>query len=291
MMPRPRTMTTDSGVVVGLYEYGDPAGEPVVVFHGVPACGAGFAFADQAARSCGVRLVAPDRPGVGLSAPAAAPAVGCYPALVAGLARGLGIERFAVWGYSGGGPYALACAAGLAGQVSRVAIVSGMGQVGVWAGAGDFARTDRRMLVMARKSPWLARALMAASARLARLSPPLAARSFARELSQSDRAVLAQMGSPAEAMALFTSAFLHGARGVIDDYRAVARPWGIDLGAIQAPLRIFHGDADPMVPLRHAQDLARRIPAADLVVWPGEGHLATVTHVGEILGWLTRAPV
>src|SRR5215472_18797992 len=196
MIPRPRTMTTQSGVVVGLYEYGDPAGEPVLVFHGVPGCGAGFAFADEPARSRGVRLVAPDRPGVGLSAPAAAPAIGSYPAIVAGLARGLGIERFAVWGYSGGGPYALACAAGLAGQVSRVAIVSGMGQVGVWAGAGDFARTDRRMLVMARKSPRLARALKATSARLARLSPPLAAKSFARELSESDRAVLAEMGPP-----------------------------------------------------------------------------------------------
>jgi len=291
MIPRPRTMTTQSGVVVGLYEYGDPAGEPVLVFHGIPACGAGFAFADEPARRRGVRLVAPDRPGVGLSAPAAAPAIGSYPAIVAELARDLGIGRFALWGYSGGGPYALACAAGLAWQVTRVAIASGMGQVGVWADAGDFATTDRRMLVMARKSPRLARAIMAASARLARLSPAAAARSFARQLSQSDKTVLAEMGPPAEAMALFTSAFLHGARGVIDDYRAVARPWGIDLAAIQAPVRIFHGDADPMVPLRHAQDLARRIPAADLVVWPGEGHLATVTHVGEVLGWLTRAPV
>src|SRR5262249_57032189 len=93
MIPRPRTMTTDSGVVVGLYEYGDPAGEPVLVFHGVPACGAGFAFADQAARGCGVRLVAPDRPGVGLSAPAAAPALRSHPALVAQPGRGLATRR------------------------------------------------------------------------------------------------------------------------------------------------------------------------------------------------------
>jgi pimeloyl-ACP methyl ester carboxylesterase len=41
-----------------------------------------------------------------------------------------------------------------------------------------------------------------------------------------------------------------------------------------------------MVPLRHAEALAERIPHAELVTWPGEGHLGTIAHVDEILTWL-----
>jgi pimeloyl-ACP methyl ester carboxylesterase len=69
---------------------------------------------------------------------------------------------------------------------------------------------------------------------------------------------------------------------VVDDYRAIAGPWGVE-PAHQGPLTIFQGDADTMVPLRHAEALAERLPEAELVVWPGEGHLGPVTHIEDIL--------
>ena len=48
-------------------------------------------------------------------------------------------------------------------------------------------------------------------------------------------------------------------------------------------MAIFHGDADTMVPLRHGEELAKRVPGTPLTVWPGAGHLGTITHVEEIL--------
>ena len=285
MIPEPTTAAV-GGRTVGLYEYGDPAGRTVMCFHGVPACGAGFVFADQPARERKLRLIAPDRPGVGFSTPLDGWTVGFYPAIVTELADALGVDRFAVWGYSGGGPFAVACAASSPARVTRIAVCSGIGQLGVWAQDTDFEKTDRQMLAMARTRPRLARMMMAITARLAQMSPKSAVNSFARQLSPSDRAVLDQLGTPREAMALFTQAFLRGARGVIDDYRAVGQSWDVDLGAIAAPMKVFHGDADPMVPARHAQELAKRVPDAELVMWPGEGHLAMVTHVSEVLDWL-----
>ena len=50
-----------------------------------------------------------------------------------------------------------------------------------------------------------------------------------------------------------------------------------------APVSVWHGSADTMVPLRHSQELVARLPDATLTVWAGEGHLATVTHIGEVL--------
>src|SRR4030081_2020592 len=287
MAVAPRTVSTSDGTEVGVYEFGDPGGVPVIAFHGVPACGAGFSFADDAARRRGIRLLAPDRPGVGLSTPVPGWTVGSYGAEMSRIGDACGVERFAAWGYSGGGPYALACAAALGDRVTRLAVAAGMGEVGGWASIEDFEKTDRMMLNLSQKRPRLARTVMAISARLARLSPKSAVKSFAKELSSSDQEVVARY-EPDEILAMFTQAFLHGARGVVDDYRAIGQPWGIDLAAISAPVKIFQGESDTMVPPRHSEELARRISGCQLSIWPGEGHLGTITHVDEILEWLSQ---
>ena len=38
-----------------------------------------------------------------------------------------------------------------------------------------------------------------------------------------------------------------------------------------------------MVPLVQAEALVEALPNATLTVWPDEGHMATIAHVGEIL--------
>ena len=280
--PDPREVSVGSRVV-GIYEYGDPNGTPVMVLHGTPACGAGFAWADEPARERGQRLIAPDRPGVGWSSPIDGYAVGDYPAQLGALADTLGIDRFAVWGYSGGGPYAAACAALLGERLTAAAVSAGMGQVGVWAKVEEFEKTDRQMLGLAVTRPALARVMLGITARLARISPKTAMKSFEKQLNDTDRALVPEMGTPAEAMALFTGAFLRGAGGVVADYAALARPWGVAVEDITIPVAVFHGDADTMVPLRHSEELVARTPNARLTVWPAAGHLGTVAHVGEIL--------
>jgi pimeloyl-ACP methyl ester carboxylesterase len=281
-VPAPREVDA-GGRMVGIYEYGDPAGAPVMVFHGTPACGAGFAWADAAARERGLRLIAPDRPGIGLSSRLPSWTVADYPAQVGALADSLHVERFAVWGYSGGGPYAVACAARLADRVTATAVAAGMGQVGVWATIDESEKTDRQMLRLATTHPAVARFLLGTSGRIARVSPKIAMRSFEQQLHANDREVVLTLGPPKTVMAVFTQAFLHGAHGVVADYAAIAQPWGVDLEAVDTPVAIFHGDADTMVPLRHGEELTKRLRTATMTVWPGEGHLGTITHVGDVL--------
>lgn len=206
-----------------------------------------------------------------------------YPAQIGALADALDIEQFAVWGYSGGGPYAVACAALLADRVTTIAVAAGMGQVGVWATIEESEKTDRQMLELSTSRPAVARFLLGVSGRGARISPKIAMKSFEKQLNASDRAVVGDLGPPREAMALFTQAFLQGAYGVVADYAAIARPWGFDVKSIDGSLALFHGDADTMVPLRHREELTKRVPRARLTVWPGEGRLGTITHVEDIL--------
>ena len=107
-------------------------GAPVFALHGTPSCGAGFDWTDAPRRERNLRVIAPDRPGIGRSTAVPMPAVPTTRTSSAALADALEIDRFAVLGYSGGGPYALAAAAALGAAV----------HVG---GAGRGRRGDRRV--------------------------------------------------------------------------------------------------------------------------------------------------
>src|SRR3954451_23128742 len=186
VIPKPHTVELPNGQVVGVYEYGDADGRPVMVFHGTPACGAGFDFADAPARERGLRLIAPDRPGVGLSSRVDGHRVRDWPPIVAALAGVVGVDRFAVWGYSGGGPYAVAMAAAEPQRVVGAAIAAGMGEVGTFATLDDFEKTDRQLLGLESKHPRIARMMLVTDVQLAKLSPKSAYKSFAKQLTESD---------------------------------------------------------------------------------------------------------
>ena len=99
-----------------------------------------------------------------------------------------------------------------------------------------------------------------------------------------------KFASPRAALALFTSATLRTSEGTLVDYAAAARPWHFDVEAISVPLRCWHATDDPLVPIRHSEQLVARVPGAELVRWPGEGHLAIIDRIGEVLDWLVVAP-
>ena len=56
-----------------------------------------------------------------------------------------------------------------------------------------------------------------------------------------------------------------------------------DRSAVAIRVAVWQGTADRMVPPHHAEQLAARLPKATLTMWDGEGHLGTITHVGEVL--------
>ncbi len=289
--PESRTVHTADGRVVGYYEYGDPAGEPVLALHGTPACGAGFAWADRGARMRGIRLLAPDRPGIGDSDPWArgrGATVDNYPPMLRAFADALELTRFSVLGYSGGGPYALAAAHALPDRVHAAAVVSGAGQVGVWASIDDFEATDRRLTRLAERAPAAARAVLALSARMARIAPRISMRFAQFEMSAADRAVMAKFPSARAAIAAFSQSCRRGAGGVVADYSALGRPWGVAVEEISVPVRCWHATHDDIVPLRHSDELVQRISGAQLSLWDGEGHLAIIDHIGEVLDALTE---
>jgi pimeloyl-ACP methyl ester carboxylesterase len=286
VIPDARSVRTGAGHNVGYYEFGDPDGTPLVALHGTPASGAGFVWADAPAKARGLRIIAPDRPGVGLSDQIAhdgTPVVADYPRELFATLDALGIDDFMLLGYSGGGPFALAAAHAAADRIRGLTLVSCAGQVGEWASIDEFDHADHLVTRLAQRAPALARALVSTSVRITRLAPATSARLAKIDMSSADIAVMAHFPSPRVALAVFTQAVLRGAGGVVDDYRALARPWGFPVEDVTLPTHLWHATDDVNVPVRHTEALSARLPHAALTLWPGEGHLAVIPHATEVL--------
>src|SRR4051794_11835917 len=118
-------VTTPDGRTVAAYEHGDPDGRPVLVHHGTPGSGhVREKWIAQAAEQ-GIRLISYDRAGYAGSDRAPGRSVADVAGDAAAIADALGVERFATWGASGGGPHALACGALLGERVVAVATIAG----------------------------------------------------------------------------------------------------------------------------------------------------------------------
>jgi pimeloyl-ACP methyl ester carboxylesterase len=270
-------------------EYGAPDGAPVVYFHGIPGSRLDGRLTAAAVEAAGLRMIAPDRPGFGMSTPCAGRrSYAGWAEDVASLADLLGIDRFAIVAYSAGGPYALAACAALAGRVTRAAIVSGVAPSEMEGYRKGLGPTDKAMTLLAPRAPWLARPLVGFSARQAKARPGWFGKSVNRDFSSpSDQLVL-----DSELRAQLPELFLESTRGgpaaIVEDFAIWARPSGLDLSRVGTPVRLWHGEDDRTIPSSHARWIASRVPSAELRIWPGVGHLHGPERWAEVFAALSR---
>src|SRR5687767_14808924 len=90
------TVTLPDGRRLGYADYGDPHGLPVIGLHGTPGSRRMFAIAHPVARRLHIRLLAPERPGFGISCYQRGRDLTSYAADIGQFCDVLGIERFAV---------------------------------------------------------------------------------------------------------------------------------------------------------------------------------------------------
>jgi pimeloyl-ACP methyl ester carboxylesterase len=282
-------VTTIEGRLVAVVEDGDPDGRAVLVHAGTPLSRLLYAPDVALAKRQGIRLISYDRPGYGSSAPRSGRSVGDCAEDVRTIAAALGVEQLGVWGISGGGPHALACAALLEGLVVAVASLASLAPYGApgldyFAGMGELNVEDIRMSL---EDPVAARA----KAELDR-EEYLAA--DATELTQSMRTLL----TPTDAGA-FTGEFgehlaasIHqalapGVEGWWDDGVALVTPWGFELDSITTPVLLHHGREDRFVPFGHGEWLAKQIPGVRAELTDDDGHLTLIPHHLEAIHeWL-----
>jgi pimeloyl-ACP methyl ester carboxylesterase len=274
-------ITLPDGRRLSWHEFGDPDGSPVIYTAGTPVSGLGGGCYDQAARAAGLRWVSPDKPGYGGSDYQRKRSLISWGDDLAALAGHLGLDRFALAGESGGGPYTLAAAFQLAGRVSVAALIATGGPLDPAERAGQQAR-NRFYSWLARNVPAL-NAVPLTAMRWSLASPARRERSLRREMAAAPEAKQAGLRIEFEAVA---DALRQGTRGAVQELALSRPPWPFPLSEIKTPVHLWHGARDTNAPIAMARSLARELPDATLHVSDSSGHDVGLDRSGEIMSVL-----
>jgi pimeloyl-ACP methyl ester carboxylesterase len=281
------SVTLPDGRELAYEDYGDPYGTPVLSFHGGLSSRLDAAPAHDAALALGVRLISPDRPGMGRSTFQPDRRLLDWPGDVTNLADVLALERFAVMGWSCGGPYAAACGARLGDRVTSVALLSTAIPLDLFGTTRGLTSDDRILLFLTRWAPILAAGIIRVT--IADASDRRLYEEIRRSFPAVDRTALDERGSPSAAVAFVKESTRQGTRGALTDYRIFGDPWGFALEEITAPVQIWEGTEDHTSSPQYRDFLLQRLPQAELTLVPGEGHISLLPHAAEaILSALIR---
>lgn len=272
-------ITLPDGRRLSWHEFGAPNGSPVIYTAGTPASGRYGGCYDQSARAAGLRWISPDKPGYGGSDYHRDRSLISWGDDLAALADQLGLDRFALAGESGGGPFTLAAAHRLSGRVSVVALIAS-------GGARPPSRAERAgQQARIRFYGWLARNAPAVNAvpfavmRWSIATPARLERSLRREMAAAPEQKHADLRAEFEAVA---DALRQGTRGAVQEVAMTKRPWPFQLSEIKTPVHLWHGARDTNAPIANSRHLSRGLPNATLHVSDSSDHFVGQDRSDEI---------
>ncbi|MHA2227373.1 MAG: alpha/beta fold hydrolase [Candidatus Hodarchaeales archaeon] len=284
-------MELSSGRKLAFAEYGSSTGIPVFYFHGNFGSRLEATLGnEELLESLGIRFICPDRPGMGLSDYQNKRSILDWPDDIQELVKYLKLEKYALIGGSGGGPYALACAYKLPQTESLgCAIVSGLGPYEM-SKKGMNSRS-KNLLFVARYFPWTFKFLtwLTMGRKIKSKNVEWWEKNYQKlqkQLPDPDRIIM-QNSTTRDCMTYKTiEAFRQGSKGPSHDFKLYARPWGFKLEdiPIETKVLIFHGELDTSVPISMAKTMNSLIPNCDSKYYPDEGHLSLyINNLEEIL--------
>jgi pimeloyl-ACP methyl ester carboxylesterase len=284
-------------------EYGSPDGTPVLFFHGFPASHKEAALWHDTAKKNSVRLIAPDRPGIGTSTYQLGRRVLDWPQDVAELVQNLQLDGFRILAVGGGSPYALGCLVpnvrpGVKEkaqhtsrlQIRGTAIVSGIYPMSL--GTGGMQISTRIVLWILGHCWFLLVPLLEwLVGRPARENPKIFESRLMKEGQGRpivDKKVLADVTYRHKVVESARHAFICDARGVAHEAGLMGRPWGFKLGDISDErarlVSIWQGGFDAACPADMAKKAHEALDGSSLRVLEYEGHLSLpAMHQDEIM--------
>ena len=258
-----------------IYELGDPDGFAVVLHNGTPCARLMPEWWHAPARERGLRMIGIDRPGYGNAPAEPNRSLRSVADGTAAVMNDLGVDRFAVIGVSGGGPYALACGAFLPDRVA--AVISGAGSSG-FDPLLDSAQFTPEELELTR-----AQALRPTAAGRRALARFYDAAVESMRSADVDGFMSSVGEDPAAAtpeqratagyvLEAIQEAVRPGREGWLDDGLAMFRPWGFEPADVLQPVAVWHSEDDPLVAFEHGRRLVAAIPHAQPFLVDGLGH-------------------
>ena len=280
-----QTFELSDGRKLGFAEFGDLNGKPLFHFHGHPGSRYEVLLHGDKPTILGLHVIAPERPGVGLSDFQPRRKLLEWPDDIVELADHLGIDKFIVEGISGGGPYAAACAYKIPHRLESCAIIGGMGPIKMRK--KEMMRSNRIGLFIARWFPFLVKSMVKKT--MNKLSEPEKAKDFMKKIFETMAEPDKKLVEDSNLLDIFTrefqEAFRSGPGGVTYEEKIYAKSWGFKLSDISPDLQVYlwHGGLDVNVPISMGREMCKLIPKCKGHFYPEEVHISFVyKHFEEI---------
>jgi pimeloyl-ACP methyl ester carboxylesterase len=281
-----KTINLSDGRTLGYAEYGDSLGFPVFYFHGGQESRLSSAFMDSTAKELGIRILAPDRPGIGLSSFQDNRTFIDWGEDVNEMADFLGIKTFSIFGLSGGAPHVLSCLVHNPDRIIHASIVSG-------ATPYNYRKSLKGMWFPVKVLHWLAN--MKSDDKLRKYiqkdfnglinNPEKRMKQFQKFLPKPDRELMKshpQYGW--EFIQGSIESYKQGIDGVVQEWKLYVKDWGMDLGNIEHPVTLWYGTKDKMAPIARGHYYSEQIPHSELKLINNEAHFSLIrNHLTEIL--------
>ena len=281
-----RKFTLPDGRKLGYDVHGPTTGRPVFYFHGTPSARVEWEFcgSEELLEKLELRIIAVDRPGMGLSDFQPGRHFSDWPADVATLADGLGLERFSVLGFSGGTPYALACAVKIPERLASVGLVGIEAPYTLPGITQDINHQSLQFLELNRDKPWLARLIQTMMSLTARLAPDKLITQSLIALPEPDQVALKQPKVQKAFLNMIQESMHGGTRGPQVDTALMVSAWDFNPADIRIPVQMWQGEKDMDAPPVMARFVSSAVPHSKITFYPEEGHLSLmVNHIEEIL--------
>jgi pimeloyl-ACP methyl ester carboxylesterase len=271
------------GRKLGFDEHGPSHGKPLFYFHGTPSSRVEFNQVrnEDLLEELNLRVIVPDRPGLGLSGFQPGRRFGDWPKDVISLADHLGFDRFAIVGYSGGGAYAAVCAFSIPERITKAGIVSGVGPFTEPALVDGIPQTNRDYFNLSHQKPWLSRMMIRMMGMMSHIAPGKIIANMMSTLPKADCNVMRLPEVQQTFLAMFKEALRQGPRGAQHDTFLMVTAWDFHPREIQIPVHIWHGEEDRNAPIAMGRYMANAIPGSQAKFYPGEGHISLFKRYAE----------
>jgi pimeloyl-ACP methyl ester carboxylesterase len=278
------TMTLSNGLKLGYAEYGDPRGEVMFYFHGWPSSHVQGSLFDEAAKKHRIRLICPDRPGIGLSDFQPNRSLDDWTHTLEQLAAHVGADNYHVMGWSGGGPYVLITALKMPKRLLSASIICGAPPL-KFLGDRDMFWLYRVMIQLRHYFPTVLGTVLRLGGVIAKGSPQKAPlRWLMKLLGDEDRRVLLLPGVYDVVRDATLGALNRGPRSVIADADIYLSEWGFEVSQITFPIHFWHGKQDKNIAWTYTERIASLIPAATTRWSESDGHYSMpITHAEQVL--------
>lgn len=267
------------GRQMGFAEYGNPDGQPIFYFHGLPGSRLEAGHLHVVAVANNFRLIGLDRPGMGLSSIEPKRSILSWVEDVEDFADSMSIDKFSIVGHSGGAPFVAACAYTIPHRLNGAAIVSGMAPFENPEATASLALGQRIVNRIIKAIPWVANLMMKLT--FIMLNKPGMLKQMLKQMPEVDQLVFREPESSKAIIDATKEAFRRGVSGTSQEIVLTLKPWGFKLEDITYPITIWQGGMDKQAPEMHARIYAKLIPNANLTFFKDEGHLSILKNHGE----------